>query len=90
VHLFLLRLMVLGVQPVLLLGIGAVTLSAALPWPAMSASMRSNIASIAYLLAAAIGLSCASCCSWRRVKIIVVVLLLPLLLLTLALQGLHP
>jgi hypothetical protein len=68
-------LMVLGALPVLLLVRGAVTLSAALLWPAMSAFMHSNILSIASLLADAINfLSCALCCSWRRVNIIVVVL----------------
>jgi hypothetical protein len=54
---FLLAVQVLDAWPVLLLGIVAVTLSAALPWPTMSAFMRSNIASIACLLAAAIALS---------------------------------
>jgi hypothetical protein len=63
----------LGAQPVLLLVIGAVALSATLLWPTMSAFMRSNIVSIACLLAAAIDSSCALCCSWRRVNIIAVV-----------------
>jgi hypothetical protein len=52
-HTFVLWFVVLDAWPVLLLGIVAVTLSVALPWPAMSKFMHSNIASIAYLLAAA-------------------------------------
>jgi hypothetical protein len=56
-HSFFLRFVVLDVWRMLLLGVMAVTLSANLPWPAMSAFMRSNIASIACVLAAAITLS---------------------------------
>ncbi len=41
---FFMRFVVLDAWPVLLLGIMAVTLSAALPWHAMSPFMRSNIA----------------------------------------------
>jgi hypothetical protein len=61
-------------RPVLLMVSRAFSLSAALPWPAMSTFMHLNIVSIVCLLDAAINSSCALCYSWRRVNIIAVVL----------------